>query len=54
MSDPNRAERCRLKAGECRELAKRARDPEIRAQLLVLAEQWVALAKEIEKDSTRH
>ena len=28
-----------------RELAKRARDPEIRAQLLVLAEQWLALAR---------
>jgi hypothetical protein len=54
MSDLNRAERCRLKAEECRELAKRARDPKVRAQLLVLVEQWLALAKEIEKASTRH
>jgi len=54
MSEHDRAERCRLKAEECRELAKRARDPETRAQLLVLVEQWLALAKEIDKASTRH
>jgi hypothetical protein len=53
MSDSNRAERCRLKVDECRELARRARDPDIRAQLLALADQWLALAKEIEKDRTR-
>ncbi len=54
MSEFDGAERCRLKADECRELAKRARDPETRAQLLVLVEQWLALAKEIDKAATRH
>ena len=54
MSEHDRAERCRLKADECRQMAKRARDPETKAQLLVMVEQWLALAKEIEKASTRH
>jgi hypothetical protein len=54
MSEYDRVERCRLKADECRQMAKRARDPETRAQLLVLVEQWLALAKEIEKATTRH
>ena len=54
MFQSDRAERCRLKAEECRELAKRARDPETRAQLLALVEQWLALAKDIEKAETRH
>lgn len=53
MSEHDRAERCRRKAEECRELAKRARDPETRAQLLVLVEQRLALAKEIEKERKR-
>ena len=35
-------------------MATRARDPETTAQLLILVEQWLALAKEIDKASTRH
>jgi hypothetical protein len=41
------AERCRLKAEECHQLAQRARDPQIKARLLELAEQWLVLAAEI-------
>ena len=43
MFESDRAERCRLKAEECRELAKRARDPETRDQLLALVAEiiWV-------------
>jgi hypothetical protein len=45
-ADSSRAERCLLKAEECRLMAERARDPKIKADLLDLARQWLALAAE--------
>jgi hypothetical protein len=45
--DQSRAEHFRKKAEECRELAKRARDPDVRAQLYKLAADWIALAERI-------
>jgi hypothetical protein len=42
----------RQKAYKCHQMARRAHNANIRPQLLALDDQWLALAKEIEKAST--
>jgi hypothetical protein len=51
MGANSKAERCRLKAGECRLMAERARDPKTKADLLDLARQWLALAAEAKHEA---
>jgi hypothetical protein len=46
MENP-RAVECRRKASECLALAKKASNPNIKAEFLAMAEQWLALEKEI-------
>jgi hypothetical protein len=50
-ANSSRAERCLLKAEECRLMAERARDPKTKAALLDLARQWLALAAEAKHDA---
>jgi hypothetical protein len=44
------AYQCRLNAERCLALAKRARRPEARRNLTVLAETWTKLAAQVESD----
>jgi hypothetical protein len=46
---PETAESCRMKAAACKRAAKRARDPEVRLQLLQLARSWLLLAERAEQ-----
>jgi hypothetical protein len=46
---PETAESCRKKAAACKRAANRARDPEIRLQLLELARSWLLLAERAEQ-----
>ena len=50
-SPVTRAYQYRVKAGECRDQAERARVPGVREQWLRLASQWERLAKEAERQS---
>jgi hypothetical protein len=45
----SRSEEFRAYAAECRELANRIRDPEVKLQYEELAQQWLELAEHVER-----
>ena len=49
---PGDPHQCRLYAGRCLALAKRAREPEARQLFTEMAETWNRLAAELEADQT--
>jgi hypothetical protein len=50
-SVPTRAEQYKIKAQECAQRAKAARDPEAKRAYEDLARQWLDLAKRADEDS---
>ena len=48
----SKADEYRAKAQECKETAASTRDPDIKKQFQVLAQQWWAMAQQIERQQS--